>query len=103
MNRKQTCPGCRTRRDETMSEEKQEGRVFFMLHSSSCILPKTWIAGFALVVAGVLATVGCYSTPVDTSEYARGPVPLRAPSPEKQGDACCYEDSLTGGQVFSMY
>jgi hypothetical protein len=25
------------------------------------------------------------------------------PSPAKEKDACCYEDSLTGGQIFSMY
>jgi hypothetical protein len=25
------------------------------------------------------------------------------PSPAKEAEACCYEDSLTGGQVFSMY
>jgi hypothetical protein len=66
-------------------------------------LRNPWLAGSVLVV-GVLLAVGCYNTPVDTSEYARGPAPLRMPSPEKAGDACdCYEDSLTGGQVFSMY
>jgi hypothetical protein len=25
------------------------------------------------------------------------------PAPEREGDCCCYEDSLTGGDVFSMY
>ena len=25
------------------------------------------------------------------------------PSPSKEGEACSYEDSLTGGQVFTMY
>jgi len=62
-----------------------------------------WTAGLVLVLTGVLATIGCYHTPVDTSEFAKGPVPLRAPSPAKEADACCYEDSLTGGQIFSMY
>jgi hypothetical protein len=61
-----------------------------------------WAAGSALVLSGVLAA-GCYNTPVDTSEHARGPAPLRMPSPAKQADSCCYEDSLTGGQVFDMY
>src|SRR5215813_2033383 len=56
------------------------------------------------VVLGLLWADGCYNTPADTSEYARGPAPLRVPSPEKDGEACdCYEDSLTGGQVFTMY
>jgi hypothetical protein len=60
-----------------------------------------WLAGSVLVLAGALAVVGCYNTPVDTSEYAQGPVPLREPSPAKE--TCCYEDSLTGAQVFEMY
>src|SRR5262249_24228383 len=49
-----------------------------------------------------LLAAGCYNTPVDTSEKARGPAPLRMPSPAKEG-CDCYEDSLTGGQVFEMY
>jgi hypothetical protein len=49
----------------------------------------------------LLLLVGCFHTPVDTSSFAQGPAPLRMPSPAK---SCCdYEDSLTGGQVFSMY
>jgi hypothetical protein len=63
-----------------------------------------WPVGSFLVLAGVVALSGCYSTPVDTSEYAQGPAPRRFPSPAKEAEACgCYEDSLTGGQVFSMY
>ncbi len=63
-----------------------------------------WLGGSALAL-GVLVAAGCYNTPVDTSEYARGPAPLRMPAPEKEGTSCgdCYEDSLTGGQVFTMY
>jgi hypothetical protein len=38
------------------------------------------------------------------SEYESGPAPLRMPSPARDLDGCgCYEDSLTGGQVFEMY
>jgi hypothetical protein len=59
------------------------------------------LCGLILVLAGALAVAGCYNTLVDTSEYAQGPAPLRMPSPAK--DCCCYEDSLTGGQVFKMY
>jgi hypothetical protein len=67
-------------------------------------LRNPWAAGLTLVVTGALATLGCYNTPVDTSEYAQGPAPRRMPSPGKEAEACgCYEDSLTGGQVFSMY
>src|SRR5262245_57842018 len=66
--------------------------------------PHPWMAGLILVVAGLLATPGCYSTPVDTSEYAQGPAPRRFPSPGKEAESCgCYEDSLTGGQIFKMY
>jgi hypothetical protein len=57
-----------------------------------------------LLVAGALAIAGCYHNPLDTSDYEQGPAPLRMPSPAKEGEACgCYEESLTGGQVFKMY
>ena len=53
------------------------------------------------VMIGLLASLGCFQTPVDTSE---GPAPLRMPSPAREARSCgSYEDSLTGGQVFSMY
>ena len=57
-----------------------------------------------LVMVALLAPLGCYHTSVDTSEYTQGPAPLRMPSPGRQSGACCsYEDSLTGGKVFTMY
>jgi hypothetical protein len=62
-----------------------------------------WIAGFNLVIAGGLTALGCYHTPLDNSEYANGPAPLRMRSPANEAHSCCYEDSLTGGQVFDMY
>jgi len=63
-----------------------------------------WLAGSVLALTGVLTAAGCYHTPVDTSTLAQGPAPRRMPSPAKDAQACgCYEDSLTGGQVFSMY
>jgi hypothetical protein len=66
-----------------------------------------WLACPAVLgLLAALAVAGCYSTPVDTSELARGPAPLRMPSPAKVAAAehsGSYEDSLTGGQVFSMY
>jgi hypothetical protein len=62
------------------------------------------LAGSVLVLGGVLVAVGCYGPPVDTSDYAAGPAPLRMPPPTQDAAACdCYEDSLTGGQVFEMY
>jgi hypothetical protein len=62
---------------------------------------QTWGAvAIALIGAGALAVAGCYHTPLDPAE---GPAPLRMPPPDKQGDACCYEDGLTGGHIFSMY
>jgi hypothetical protein len=66
-------------------------------------LRRAWIAGWLVASASLLAPVGCYNTPVDVSELARGPAPLRMPSPAKQVDNCCYEDSLTGGEIFTMY
>jgi len=62
-----------------------------------------WLVWSALLVGGLLIAAGCYNTPVDTSVHGQGPAPLRMPSPEKEGENCCYEDSLTGGQVFDMY
>jgi hypothetical protein len=56
----------------------------------------------ALPLTGLLVLIGCYNTPIDVSDYSRGPAPLREPSPAKEGE-CCYEDSLEGGHVFDMY
>jgi hypothetical protein len=57
-----------------------------------------------LIVTGILfGSAGCHNTAVDTSDYARGPAPGRIPSPAREAEACTYEDSLTGGQVFAMY
>ncbi len=61
-----------------------------------------WWMGILSVAAGAMVTLGCQNTPVDTSEYARGPAPLRTPSPAA-ANPCSYEDSLTGGEVFAMY
>ena len=60
--------------------------------------------GVAVTAGALLAAGGCYNTPISTSEFARGPVPLREPSPGRVAEAgCCYEDSLTGGKIFAMY
>ena len=53
---------------------------------------------FPLVSLATLATLGCQSTPMDLS---KGPAPSRIPRPG--GEAPTFEDSLTGGEVFSMY
>jgi hypothetical protein len=65
-------------------------------------ISRPWLAGLTLTAVAIVTAVGCYHTPIDTSDYAQGPAPLRMPSPGKEG-CDCYEDSLTGGQVFSMY
>ena len=63
-----------------------------------------WLAGSLLVLTGVLALAGCYNTPIETSDFAQGPAPRRMQSPARQADdGTSYEDSLTGGQVFTMY
>jgi hypothetical protein len=67
-------------------------------------LRSAWLHGTALAVGAALVAAGCYNTPIDVSDYARGPAPLRMPSPARTAEACdCYEDALTGGQVFKMY
>ncbi|HEV3255325.1 MAG TPA: hypothetical protein VG013_00465 [Gemmataceae bacterium] len=63
----------------------------------------TWCCSLALAGMGVLLALGCHNTPIDVSEYVRGPAPLRMPSPAATERCDCYEDSLTGGQVFAMY
>jgi hypothetical protein len=65
---------------------------------------RTWRSCATLVVALLLASAGCYNTPIDTSELAQGPAPRRIPSPAREAEAHkSYEDSLTGGQIFAMY
>jgi hypothetical protein len=55
-----------------------------------------------LPLTGLLGLLGCYNTPIDVSDFSRGPAPLRMPSPGKEGHGS-YEDSLEGGHVFEMY
>jgi hypothetical protein len=62
-----------------------------------------WPAGAAVVVAAALGLAGCASTTVDESDLALGPAPRRMPSPAGDEGCDCYEDSLTGGQIFTMY
>ena len=60
-----------------------------------------WRCAAAIGLTGVVAAAGCYHTPLTPDP---GPAPLRMPAPDKEGEGCgCYEDSLTGGQIFSMY
>jgi hypothetical protein len=67
-------------------------------------LRTVWVAGTVLAVGLIASLVGCTNTPVDTSNYAEGPAPLRIQSPGREAEECeSYEDSLTGGQVFKMY
>ncbi len=62
-----------------------------------------WLAWSVMVLGASLVAVGCLNTTPDYSNYARGPAPLRTPSPAAEQNCDCYEDSLTGGQVFDMY
>jgi len=62
-----------------------------------------WVV-MVVVLAAPLGLIGCYNTTPDYSPLARGPAPLQMPSPERVAKASCsYEDSLTGGQIYSMY
>jgi hypothetical protein len=65
-----------------------------------------WLAAYLGVVVpfGLLTASGCFNTPVDTSPLAQGPAPRRIQSPAREEEGHrSYEDSLTGGQVFTMY
>jgi hypothetical protein len=55
-----------------------------------------WIGPFAGLLG--LIAAGCESTPIN---LANGPAPLHMPG--SAGEGATYEDSLTGGEVFSMY
>jgi hypothetical protein len=60
-----------------------------------------WLSGSVLGLIGALSAAGCYQLPTNPNP---GPAPLRMPAPDKDGEACkCYEDSLTGGKIFTMY
>ena len=67
------------------------------------IVRSRWLVGSALVLGASFVAAGCYTIPTWTSDSERSPAPLRMPAPERQADCGCYEDSLTGGQIFSMY
>src|SRR5262245_57741224 len=60
-------------------------------------------AALLLGAAAAAALLGCTSTPPYLYDPARSPAPLREPAPDQPGCGNCYEDSLTGGQVFAMY
>jgi hypothetical protein len=59
-------------------------------------VPGVWITLFIGLLG--LVAAGCRSTPID---LAKGPAPFRLPG--SAGEGATYEDSLTGGEVFSMY
>ena len=61
-------------------------------------------------LAGALA--GCQTplpkdnpegTRVSSTNFVKGPAPLRMPSPDQAEGSTRFEDSLTGGEVFQMY
>jgi len=55
-----------------------------------------WVSFFAGLLGFLM--LGCQHTPIDLSQ---GPAPWRIPRPGQEGQS--FEDSLTGGEVFSMY
>ena len=55
----------------------------------------------ALLILGLSALAGCLHTAIETTPPS--PAPLRMPPPGHDHGNCSYEDSLTGGQVFTMY
>src|SRR6516165_7264265 len=61
-----------------------------------------WLSGTALGLIGTMAALGCNQLPTNPDP---GPAPLRMPAPTKDSESCntCYEDSLTGAKVFTMY
>jgi hypothetical protein len=65
-------------------------------------LLRGWQSAAAATLAASVMLLGCCNTQPDYTPLAQGPAPRRMPSPARE-DACSYEDSLTGGQIFSMY
>jgi len=61
-----------------------------------------WLVGSVLAFGASLAA-GCDTAATSHPKFLDSPAPLRMPSPAQAGDCECYEDSLTGGQVFEMY
>jgi hypothetical protein len=61
----------------------------------------SWCAAMALGVS--MTAFGCLNTQPDRTPLTQGPVPLRERSPARPPGCVSYEDSLTGGQLFSMY
>ena len=59
--------------------------------------------GTAVVLGVSLTAFGCLNTQPDRTSLAQGPVPLRERSPARPAEGVSYEDSLTGGELFSMY
>src|SRR5713226_146626 len=77
--------------------EKQESTVMLKY------LYPSW-SGAVVVVAGLLLAIGGCQTPIDLSEFARGPAPLRMPSPAGETAAnSCSGDALAGGRIFDAY
>jgi hypothetical protein len=67
----------------------------------SCLL-RGWRSAAAAILAAAVTLLGCYNTQPDYTPLAQCPAPRRMPSPAREA-SCSYEDSLTGGQIFSMY
>jgi hypothetical protein len=65
---------------------------------SASILRHSGIGIVALAGMIGLASIGCQHSPIDLS---KGPISLRTPRPGEHAET--FEDSLTGGEVFSMY
>jgi hypothetical protein len=55
---------------------------------------------FLLLISGTVATLGCYSTPVDLSQT---PALFRFRLPKGDELSGRYEDDVTAGQLFSIY
>jgi hypothetical protein len=63
------------------------------------ILLRRWHRKYLLVLyVAALVALGCQTTPFDQRQ---APASLRTPRPGEPAES--FEDSLTGGQVFSMY
>jgi hypothetical protein len=72
------------------------------MESTKAIYVRNWAALMG-VSSICLVALGCLNTQPDYSPLARGPAPLRMPSPARHNDNGSFEDSLTGGEIFSMY
>jgi hypothetical protein len=68
----------------------------------ACLLAAC-LPGFLSGCQAMLPKDSPEGTRVSSTNFVKGPAPLRMPSPDQAEGSTSFEDSLSGGQVFQMY